>query len=359
MYRQARRYLRDVLGDWPDVVIDSINTCPFRAADCSSAPVVALAYQVCREIWFDEFPFGVAMLGRYVIEPRWLRRYRQIPTMTISPSSRASLRRYGLRNLHLVPVGTSIPPPTHTRKADEPTVAFVGRLVPNRRPDHALAAFSELRWRCPGAQLWIIGSGPLELQLRADAPDGVTFFGRVSEQEKADLLAQAHVLIATSRREGWGLTVTEAAAVGTPAVCYDIAGLRDSVAATGGGRLTPCTPPTLAAEIADFLGDATHFPPVVPPSWQDSADACMAVLQDSDRAGSSTAACALTCSRGCGDPVTTLPTREDAPSMPQSLSSCQPPILVERSASVCNPSGLRACLAPLSWSTTSRATTRR
>jgi glycosyltransferase involved in cell wall biosynthesis len=34
----------------------------------------------------------------------------------------------------------------------------------------------------------------------------------------------------TSHREGWGLTVTEAAAMGTPSVGYDVSGVRDSIA---------------------------------------------------------------------------------------------------------------------------------
>ena len=42
-------------------------------------------------------------------------------------------------------------------------------------------------------------------------------------------MAEAHVLLMTSVREGWGLVVTEANACGTPAVVYNVPGLRDSV----------------------------------------------------------------------------------------------------------------------------------
>jgi glycosyltransferase involved in cell wall biosynthesis len=209
-----------------------------------------------------------------------LRRYRDIPTMTISVSSLASLARYGLRNLHLVPAGTTVVPLALKGKAAAPTVIFVGRLVANKRPQDALAAFAELRWRRPDAQLWVVGSGPLEQELRSAAPPGVTFFGKVSESRKFELMAQAHVLVATSRREGWGLIVTEAAAVGTPAVCYDVPGLRDSVAHSGGGRLVPCTPGALAAGLAVALDEVDRFSAIVPPSWDAAAGACMALVED-------------------------------------------------------------------------------
>jgi glycosyltransferase involved in cell wall biosynthesis len=228
-------------------------------------------------VWFDEFPAPVAAVGRFVLEPMWLLQYRHIPTMTVSLSSLGSLVRYGLKDLHLVPEGTDLPVPSVVSKEAHPTVCFVGRLVANKRPGHAIDAFAELRWRFPDAQLWIVGTGPLEERLRQAAPPGVTFWGRVSEQQKVDLLARAHVLVATSRREGWGLTVTEAASVGTPAVCYDIPGLRDSVRASGIGHLCPPSPAALAAALATVLG---REPPgeVAPPSWDDAAARCLEVI---------------------------------------------------------------------------------
>ena len=81
----------------------------------------------------------------------------------------------------------------------------------------------------------------------------MTFFGRVDEETKRQLMAQAHVLIVTSVREGWGLVVDEAAAVGTPSIGYNVPGLRDSVDAAGGVLVSP-----EAAALADAL--AEHLP---------------------------------------------------------------------------------------------------
>lgn len=81
---------------------------------------------------------------------------------------------------------------------------------------------------------------------------GVTFFGRVDSDRKQDLVASAHVLVATSVREGWGLVVSEAAQLGTPAVGYDVPGLRDSVPAAG-GLLTGSNPSELASVLIDWF----------------------------------------------------------------------------------------------------------
>jgi hypothetical protein len=53
--------------------------------------------------------------------------------------------------------------------------------------------------------------------------------GRVSEEAKFELLGAAWLTVAPSAAEGWGLTIMEANAIGTPAVAYDVPGLRDSV----------------------------------------------------------------------------------------------------------------------------------
>jgi glycosyltransferase involved in cell wall biosynthesis len=57
----------------------------------------------------------------------------------------------------------------------------------------------------------------------------IEVLGRVSKEEKLELMQKSHALAVTSVKEGWGLVVTEAASQGTPAVVYNVDGLRDSV----------------------------------------------------------------------------------------------------------------------------------
>jgi glycosyltransferase involved in cell wall biosynthesis/O-antigen/teichoic acid export membrane protein len=253
VYRRARRYAERRQGGF-DVIVDEINTRPFGSpAWAGATPVVALMHQVAAEVWPEETVWPVALLGRYVLEPWWLRRYRDIPVMTISVSSQMSLCAMGLQKVTVVPPGVSLPAELPVLiKEQAPTLLFVGRLAANKRPDHALEAHRLVREQFPDAQLWVVGTGPVEAALRAEAPAGVTFFGRVEEHEKFDLMARAHLLVVTSTREGWGLVVDEAAAVATATVAYDVAGLRDSVPAAGGTLVAPA-PEALAAQIVALL----------------------------------------------------------------------------------------------------------
>ena len=106
VYREARRYWRrDGEGQY-DLVVDCVNTRPFLSPRfVRNVPVVAVIHQVAREIWRYETPWPISILGRYLLEPAWLRAYRDVPVVTVSESSRESLADYGLRRVTVVPEG--------------------------------------------------------------------------------------------------------------------------------------------------------------------------------------------------------------------------------------------------------------
>ncbi len=194
------------------------------------------------------------MLGRYVLEPWWLRAYRDVPALTVSESSARSLvDHHAWRDVTVVPEGWSPHAVPAVAKEDAPTVVFLGRLVEMKRPDDALRAFEILARSHPTAQFWIIGDGPLRAPLEKRAPASVTFLGRIAGDELIVRLARAHVLVSTSIREGWGLNVSEAAACGTPAIGYSVPGLVDSIAASGGALVDPTRSPRRAL-VAFFSG---------------------------------------------------------------------------------------------------------
>jgi glycosyltransferase involved in cell wall biosynthesis len=264
VYRAARRFWSRLPPGSVDVVIDEINTRPFLTPRwIRGTPVVALIHQLAREVWSYEVPFPLSVAGRYVLEPWWLRSYRDVPAMTVSRSSAESLRRYhGWKDVTILPEGSTVEPAPLVARESEPTVVFVARLVAMKRPLDAVEAFSRLRARVPDAKLWVIGDGPLRDRLRAAAPDGVSILGRVGHDELRARLARAHVLVATSVREGWGLSVSEAAACGTPAIAYDVPGLADAVPASGGALVDP-SPDALGAALVDFFSGTRPLHPTV------------------------------------------------------------------------------------------------
>ena len=233
VYTKARKlYNKRFSKERYDVVVDEINTRPFLTPKFvkHGEKIIALIHQLAREYWFYETPFPVSYLGYYFLEERWLGNYRNIPTVTVSESSRRDLVDLGFKKVFVVGEGLSFAPLEElAEKEENPVVIYAGRLKKAKRPDHAIRAFKLVRSRVPDAELWVAGDGYLRGELTRMACDGVRFFGSVGDVDRRELMKKSWVLVNPSVREGFGLNVVEADALGVPCVAYDVAGLRDAV----------------------------------------------------------------------------------------------------------------------------------
>jgi glycosyltransferase involved in cell wall biosynthesis len=82
----------------------------------------------------------------------------------------------------------------------------------------------------------------------------------VSREEKFVLMKRSHIVLVTSVKEGWGLVVTEANSMGTPAIVYNVDGLRDSVKNGVTGLVTSQNKPEdLAKALSTLLGDENKY----------------------------------------------------------------------------------------------------
>ncbi|MCL4430175.1 MAG: glycosyltransferase family 4 protein, partial [Chloroflexi bacterium] len=216
----------------PYATLDEINTRPFFAQTYikNHEKVIALIHQLAREFWFYETPFPISYMGYYLLENRWLKQYRDVPTVTVSDSTRKDLLNLGFKHVSVVPEGLNFEPLNAPPIKDvKPIVAFSGRLKRAKRPDHAIKAFAMVREKVPNAELWVFGDGPFRKKLEDMSCLGVRFFGNLNDAERRELLIKSWVLVVPGLREGWGLNVIEANAFGIPCVAYDVPGLKDSV----------------------------------------------------------------------------------------------------------------------------------
>lgn len=233
VYFKARKYYKNVFSKESfDVIIDEINTLPFFTPCFVNRGeiLIALIHQLAREYWFYETIFPINFIGYHILEDRFLKNYLEIPTITVSNSTKYDLINLGFKKVFLVSEGINFNPLRKLpKKSEKPEIIYLGRLKRAKRVDHVLNAFKIVKEKIPDAKLLIVGSGYLRNYLEKIAGDDVTFFGYVSEKEKIKLLSEAWVLINPSIREGWGINVIEANACGTPCIAYDVPGLRDSI----------------------------------------------------------------------------------------------------------------------------------
>jgi glycosyltransferase involved in cell wall biosynthesis len=260
-----RHYRRKLSGNF-DVVVDQVNTIPFFTPFWSDVPIVMFIHQLAREVWWYESPFPVNAIG-FVAENFYLRCYRHLPVLTVSVSTRRDLARLGFHGrITIIPEGIETVPDLDAVRPTQPSILYVGRLAPSKRVSDIIQAFALFSRSVGRAQLSLVGEGSRDyvkklgaLADRLGVSDRIRFLGRMSDLEKHHEMATAHILLVASVREGWGLVVTEANAFGTPAVAYDVPGLRDSVRDGETGLLADPTPKALAAAMLRLWQDRALY----------------------------------------------------------------------------------------------------
>jgi glycosyltransferase involved in cell wall biosynthesis len=246
-----------------DGLVEIWNGMPFFSPLWARGPRIVFLHHVHAEMWDMVLTPRLAKLGRTIESRIAPPIYRRTRIVTLSESSKRELvEELGFKAKRVDVVSPGIDPKFTPGVAPgaEPLLVAVGRLVPVKRFHLLIDAVVELRERHPGLRAVIVGEGyergPLAEQIeRLDATGFIELAGRVDDAELIDLYRRAWLLVSTSAREGWGMTITEAAACGTPAVVTDIAGHRDAVV-RGETGLLASTQEEFVAHLDAVLRDA-------------------------------------------------------------------------------------------------------
>lgn len=264
--RKAGRYLvfpraafSEMMG-WhgaSDGLVEIWNGMPFFSPVWARRPTVAWLHHVHDTMWDMTLPPRLARLGRAVefrVAPPL---YRRTPIVTLSESSKRELverLKFKAARVSVVPPGVDTRFAPGGTKSPTPLVVAVGRLVPVKQMHLLMDALAELKPRIPELTAVLVGEGYSRGELEArrrelGAEDWIALPGRLSDGELVALYRRAWVLASASAHEGWGMTVTEAGACGTPAVATRIAGHEDAVVDGTTGLLVD-----RPAELAGALG---------------------------------------------------------------------------------------------------------
>lgn len=278
VYLKARGLYKKELRDWPDLVIDEMNTMPFGTGFYSHKKSILLCYQLARNIWLYQMRAPFSWVG-YATEPLMLRvlaaKYRLIATE--SKSTQKDLARYGFKNIHTFRIGMALTPLSSLKsKVKSHIILSLGSIRPMKRTLHAVKAFEVARDKNKELRMIIAGDtsgayaekviGYIKQSRHATAIEVV---GRITAVARLDLMQKADLIIVTSVKEGWGLIVTEANSQGTPAVGYDTDGLRDSIQDGITGLLSPDGDFTsMGDHIVDVLSDHDKYDTLRIAAWE-------------------------------------------------------------------------------------------
>ncbi|QXC62110.1 glycosyltransferase family 4 protein [Aquihabitans sp. G128] len=227
-----------------DALVEIWNGMPFFSPLWARGPRVVFLHHVHADMWKMVLPPNLAKLGDTLesrVAPKLYRRSRMI---TLSPSSKREMLDIGFRDdlVDVVPPGVDPRFSPGGELSPTPLVVGVGRLVPVKRFDRLIRAVVAARQHAPELELVLVGTGPDRTDLESlvhqlGVQDHVHFAGRISDDELVATYRRAWAVASSSVREGWGMTLTEAAACGTPAVATRIPGHVDAIAEGQSGLL--------------------------------------------------------------------------------------------------------------------------
>jgi glycosyltransferase involved in cell wall biosynthesis len=222
-----------------DGLVEIWNGVPFMSPLWCRGPRAVWLHHVHGPMWEMTLPKnpGLARMGHLLEERIAPKFYRRAPIITLSSSSKAELVEelgFKERRITVVPPGVDPKFSPGGRRSATPLVLAVGRLVPVKDFPRLVRVMARVHESVPDARLVIVGEGYERDKIRStirdhDADEWVTLAGRVDDASLVDLYRCAWAVGSTSVREGWGMTVTEGAACGTPCVATRIAGHLDAV----------------------------------------------------------------------------------------------------------------------------------
>lgn len=135
-------------------------------------------------------------------------------------------------------------------------VCWVGRLGAEKGLGDALDAMRIASAARPGhLRMVVVGDGPHEAELRARAPEGVHFTGRLDGQALSEVYASADLFAFPSTTDTFGNVMLEAMASGLPVLGADVGPTRELLHPDRGWLVPPHDVTAMAAWLVRLVGD--------------------------------------------------------------------------------------------------------
>ncbi len=245
-----------------DLIIDSENGIPFFSPVYSRVPVVLLVHHVHRDVFFKSLIPPFSWIANFLEAFLMPLVYRRAKVVAVSDSTARQLaEEVGLETSAIISNGVDTKLYQPSEKSADPVICYVGRLKKYKSVDVLIKSFKQVIAKYPKARLVIAGDGDYRNQLEKIAGDlklseKISFLGKITDDEKVNLLGKSWVLVQPSYMEGWGITCIEANSCATPVIASNVPGLREAVADGTSGYLFQYGNSTeLAAKLLDILAN--------------------------------------------------------------------------------------------------------
>ncbi len=263
-------YRRFIQKEAVDAVVEDINKIPFFTPLYSRAvPTLGVVPHLFGTTVFKQASLPIAAYV-YLYERLIPIVYRRTRFSVLSSTTQDDLVRRGVsrERIHVIHAGIDLdayPLRPSGHEPPGPVVTYLGRLKKYKAIELVILALPGLLERIPNARYRIVGEGDYlndlkRIARRTGVAHAVEFLGHRVGREKLDILNQTRVLAYTSPKEGWGLSVIEAGAVGIPSLASDSPGLRESVRHGETGFVVPHGDvPAITEALVRLLGDDAEW----------------------------------------------------------------------------------------------------
>lgn len=262
-------HVRRIYTQKHDFIIDQVHGFPFFSLLYYKHPtIITLVMEVAGELWNNTQSLFVEKFGK-ILEKIWLYLYKKHTIVTISESTKQDLIAHGIpqEQISIIPMFSNVRCEQTPQKSETPTLLIIGRIAPVKQIEHAIDAYTIARETISSLKLVIIGKteraytdyAEYITQKISNNPN-ITLIENATEHEKLTRLQRSHLLLMTSKKEGYGLVILEAATCGTPTIGYRVPGVQDAVVHKKTGFLVNnATPAAMATAICEIIKQPIQY----------------------------------------------------------------------------------------------------
>ena len=242
-------------------IIEGSSFLSYISAGVSGMLKRKLRVATYHEVWVDKWTKVKGMAGMF--GELWEATALLLPwtnIISVSEYTKKKLSRRGIRNVTVVPNGINqvssfkfkVP-----RRNDE--ILCISRLTQQKKVDTLIHAIAKLKQQHPNIHCTIIGQGEERERLemitgQQGLKENITFLGYVEDKKIIEKhLSTATIFCSPSTLEGFGITLLEAYAYGTPAVITHIPAYKEVTREKGALFFTPGKAEECAQQIHELL----------------------------------------------------------------------------------------------------------